>query len=793
MPSITQNRMRLARMTGAQALSAVVKPGGRLVSQEVAESIVRFVAGGSELRQRRGRAVAAEPHLPRAQQRAASRRAARRFPPTCWPARATRSSTEFYERALADQPAGVRRVIEDELLTESGYRESLAEERVRKALAAAGAAPDALATLVDRRLLRIEERLDMRRVELTHDVLVRRRARQPRPAPRARGARRRRERQLAEQREREAAHASRAGARAHGRRRLRGADAGRGRQRGLRLDQACAARAAADAAAQQASRARRGEAGRLPDRGFLRRARAHRPARHAGQARAHGRRLLRRPAAGAGHAADADLPRDGAGARRRGAERQRRRRCRVQEIRRSPGGVREAARGRRPQRSGDLRARAGAEQRRVTTPSSAAAMGAAPKPSWSRPPTCCDPWSYAPNASRRVRAAVCRHPESFEPFAAAGKGRGHVRRSAQGAGRAGRAGPVGPQCHRLVCRYRRLRGAPPAVARPHRARRRSSNSRCTTWPKRCWCAGRATCIRWPTAPGPRNCSARWPSASTTTPPPPPTRTGRCRRAKTRCASIRPTWARGNAGRWGWASVADVQFERGDVAQSIATNRALLAMAHDPRRPSSLAPILWRQWIPLAITQAQAGDSAGAAQSLKSYARDAAEFVAQASPQNPRRRLLADAGTSRRQCGPAGSKAPTRRAFADANAVLARVGADQGAGGRFRARSILNSNLLSGNLRTAAIAALRLGRYPQAETLARRWLALPPNPTSEDDPRTARPPPAPPWRMPLRCRAEPMKRARSCNLPCRTTSRSSRRARAGTSFRGDYAYALYVTR
>ena len=50
MPSITQNRMRLARMTGAQALDAVVKPGGKLVSQEVAESIVRFVAGGAELR-----------------------------------------------------------------------------------------------------------------------------------------------------------------------------------------------------------------------------------------------------------------------------------------------------------------------------------------------------------------------------------------------------------------------------------------------------------------------------------------------------------------------------------------------------------------------------------------------------------------------------------------------------------------------------------------------------------------------------------------------------------------------
>ena len=41
MPSITQNRMRLARMTGEQALAAVVKPGGRLVSEEVAESVVR--------------------------------------------------------------------------------------------------------------------------------------------------------------------------------------------------------------------------------------------------------------------------------------------------------------------------------------------------------------------------------------------------------------------------------------------------------------------------------------------------------------------------------------------------------------------------------------------------------------------------------------------------------------------------------------------------------------------------------------------------------------------------------
>ena len=170
MPSITQNRMRLARMTGSQALSAVVKPGGRLVTQEVAEAIVRFVAGGSELAN-----AEIEPSLLSLVCRELNnaRLAQGRTEISADLLAGSRDSilSEFYERALADQPAAVRRVIEDELLTESGYRESLAEERVRKALAAAGAAPDALATLVDRRLLRIEERLDMRRVELTHDVL----------------------------------------------------------------------------------------------------------------------------------------------------------------------------------------------------------------------------------------------------------------------------------------------------------------------------------------------------------------------------------------------------------------------------------------------------------------------------------------------------------------------------------------------------------------------------------------------------------------------------------------------
>jgi tetratricopeptide (TPR) repeat protein len=203
MPSITQNRMRLARMTGEQALDAVLKPGGSLVNQEVAESIVRFIAGGSELRN-----AEVEPSLLslicRELNNARIARGRSEISADLLAGSRDTILSEFYERALADQPQGVRKFIEDEMLTESGFRESLAEERVTRAFAAAGASPDALATLVNRRLLRVEERLDLRRVELTHDVLCSV-VKASREARHEREARDEAERQLQAQRERERA------------------------------------------------------------------------------------------------------------------------------------------------------------------------------------------------------------------------------------------------------------------------------------------------------------------------------------------------------------------------------------------------------------------------------------------------------------------------------------------------------------------------------------------------------------------------------------------------------------
>jgi hypothetical protein len=203
MPSITQNRMRLARMTGAQALDAVRKPGGALVNEEVAESIVRFIAGGSELRN-----AEVEPSLLSliCRELNNARIAQGRSEISTDLIAGSRDTilSEFYERALADQPPGVRKFVEDEMLTESGFRESLGEERVVKAFSAAGASPNALPTLVNRRLLRIEERLDLRRVELTHDVLCGV-VSASRDLRHEREARDEAERQLAAQRAREAA------------------------------------------------------------------------------------------------------------------------------------------------------------------------------------------------------------------------------------------------------------------------------------------------------------------------------------------------------------------------------------------------------------------------------------------------------------------------------------------------------------------------------------------------------------------------------------------------------------
>jgi WD40 repeat protein len=82
----------------------------------------------------------------------------------------------YYEQSFAGRPPGVRRVIEDQLLSGDGYRqprtpEFLCEEFVKNAVPA-GEAEKHLDALLDRRLLTTNDQIpDQTRYEIIHDVL----------------------------------------------------------------------------------------------------------------------------------------------------------------------------------------------------------------------------------------------------------------------------------------------------------------------------------------------------------------------------------------------------------------------------------------------------------------------------------------------------------------------------------------------------------------------------------------------------------------------------------------------
>jgi len=173
MPSITQNRMRLARMTGTQALEAVVKPGGALVTADVARAIVEFVAGARGGSVERLAEIDVEPPLLSVICRELNDRRRALDQPQITAEMVTGNRreilTDFYERSVADLPEPMRRFVEDKLLTKSGFRDNLALET---ALEEPGVTKPLIDTLVSRRLLRLEDRLGTQRVELTHDVLA---------------------------------------------------------------------------------------------------------------------------------------------------------------------------------------------------------------------------------------------------------------------------------------------------------------------------------------------------------------------------------------------------------------------------------------------------------------------------------------------------------------------------------------------------------------------------------------------------------------------------------------------
>jgi len=170
LPTLRLNRMRLKPMDGHEALE-VVDGGGALVEPQIGERIVRFVAadaGQSDLAQ-----LAVEPSL---------------LSLICSELNLRRQAqglsaiggdllsgareailNDFYARCLTDQSPVVAELIEERLISESGYRNDLVLEDV---LRLPGITRQAIDTLIQRRLLRLEERGGRLRLELIHDVMT---------------------------------------------------------------------------------------------------------------------------------------------------------------------------------------------------------------------------------------------------------------------------------------------------------------------------------------------------------------------------------------------------------------------------------------------------------------------------------------------------------------------------------------------------------------------------------------------------------------------------------------------
>lgn len=173
MRAIMKGRMRVQRLNGLQALEIVRRPAPQLLAEGVAERIVEFVAGVRGGSSERMLEMELEPALLSVICRELNerRRALGQEKITADLVSGNRREilNDFYERSVADLPEPMRAFVEDRLLTKSGFRDNLALET---ALESPGVTRPLIDTLVSRRLLRVEDRLGVARVELTHDVLA---------------------------------------------------------------------------------------------------------------------------------------------------------------------------------------------------------------------------------------------------------------------------------------------------------------------------------------------------------------------------------------------------------------------------------------------------------------------------------------------------------------------------------------------------------------------------------------------------------------------------------------------
>jgi hypothetical protein len=169
-PSILENSLRLQAMSEAQAMDVVLGPGSHLVNEQVAAEIVRFVGRAD---QQTHACCTVEPVLLSVVLYGLNQRRRQNRQPTITSdlllGNREQILDDFYEDALKGLPPSARLLVEDGLLTSAGRRDTLAWEDAR---AEFGVDEQIVLTLIDRHLVRREDRSDGARIELVHDRLA---------------------------------------------------------------------------------------------------------------------------------------------------------------------------------------------------------------------------------------------------------------------------------------------------------------------------------------------------------------------------------------------------------------------------------------------------------------------------------------------------------------------------------------------------------------------------------------------------------------------------------------------
>jgi WD40 repeat protein len=214
-PSLARSRVRLMHLRTSDALEAVHEPAAHMMTLELARRVVGIIAG-ENLGQ--GRAPAAPELVFSDEQQAAAevepallslfcrglneerkRRGLARFDEQLIDEASRDTLSNYYSSCVKDLPDNVAEFIENELITEKGFRNSfIREDAVPERLT-----EDQLDRLISSRLVRLEDRYGAPRIELTHDVLTRavREHRDKRRAEDGVAAQMEREREAATQRE----------------------------------------------------------------------------------------------------------------------------------------------------------------------------------------------------------------------------------------------------------------------------------------------------------------------------------------------------------------------------------------------------------------------------------------------------------------------------------------------------------------------------------------------------------------------------------------------------------------